>query len=266
VTSSFGNFGFGVDSFGTMIAMGPVSTTTLSDLFAMLSYGELSNLAMSNDGTNDASGQIKVSAQPRIVMYANEALRRLYSKFILLEEDVIVQMQAGTTYYNLTPQYASTYVPAGSEISQPVRYLLDSPSKPFLGDIIKILAVFDNCGRKLALNDDGDTFSVFTPQANRLQIPYPVDQELVDVVFQAKHPTLNGSLTAQIYLPDILLSALTAYIAYKVFSHMNTPESSAKSQEHMVIYEQICTDCVENDLVNASISTSNERFHARGWR
>jgi hypothetical protein len=266
VTSSFGNFGFGVDGFGLDAPGGPISTTTLANLFQMLSYGELSNLSMSNDGTKDASGSITAAAQPRIVLYANEGLRRLYAKFILLEQDVILQMQTSMTYYNLTSPYAATYIPTGPADNQPVRYLLDSPGKPFLADIIKILAVFDYQGRKLALNDDGDNHSVFTPQANRLQIPYPIDQQMIDVVYQARHPKLDGTLSAQINLPEILFSALTAYIAYKVFSHMNTADSTTKAQEHLIVYEQICADCVENDLVNASISTSNERFHARGWR
>ena len=51
----------------------------LEDLYQRLSYGELNNLSMAADG----NGVILDSGQPRITMYANEALVRLYTTFVL---------------------------------------------------------------------------------------------------------------------------------------------------------------------------------------
>lgn len=241
----------------------------ISDLFAMLSYGELSNLAMSNDG----NGTIIASSQPKIVQYANEALLRLYSRFVLKENDLIIEMQEWITFYHLTPPYAVTYTPPAGTASQPVRYIMDIPSQPFLGDVIKVMAVFDSEGENLPLNDDAQMFSVFTPQVNVLQVPQPVYRHsssvsgvrYITVLYQARHAKLLGDLQEEICIPDIILGAFTSYIAYKVFSHMNTTDSTAKAQEYLGMYESICADVTDRDLVNSSISTSNESFHERGW-
>lgn len=233
----------------------------LADLYQSLSYGELSNLAMAGD----ANGTIAVSARPRIVHYTNEALLRLYARFLLKEEDLLLEMHEDISLYWLLPRFAVNYVPEGPADTEPVRYILDLPEAPFRGNLIKVLSVFDSTGCKLPLNDDEQPLSLFTPQANLLQVPHPRPEGGLAVLYQARHPKIQGDLEETIEVPEILLGALTSYIAYKVFSHMNTQDSTAKAQEHMAVYEAICAEAVEKDLVNTSISSSNARFHQRGW-
>jgi hypothetical protein len=145
------------------------------------------------------------------------------------------------------------------------KYILDSPGEQFQDDIIKILSVFNNTGHKLGLNDDTDPLSVFTPQAKVLQISYPTNWGMLNVRYQQRHPPLTGDLNQFIELPEIICGALTAYIAYKVFSHMNSVVSTAKSQEFLKTYEMNCIEIVEGDLVGSSISQTNTRFPKGGW-
>lgn len=84
--------------------------------------------------------------------------------------------------------------------------------------------------------------------------------------YQARHAVLDHcDCEEEILLPDVLLRALKAYIASKVFMHMNTQENTAKGQEHYLVYESICAEVVEKDLVSSSSSTTNVRFQKRGW-
>ena len=69
----------------------------IEDLFTSLSYGELNNLSMSADG----SGSIEESKQPQILLYANEGLLRLYGRFLLKENDVLIEMVEHITNYHL---------------------------------------------------------------------------------------------------------------------------------------------------------------------
>jgi hypothetical protein len=233
----------------------------VSDLFQMLSYGELSNLAIGNE----AIGAIAPAAQPRIVMYANEALLRLHSRFILKERDLLLQIFDYIVNYRLLPRFAVSYVPVGTADNEPLRYILDSVNHPFTSDIIKILEVYGTEGRKLPLNDDDLTYSLFTPQPNTLQVPHPNTEQALSVVYQASHPKLQGDLNQIIDIPDCLVEAFTAFIAYKVFSHMNTEDSSSKAQEHMAMYEAICSTALDQDLLNTSLSLTGNRLHQRGW-
>lgn len=236
-------------------------TLVLSDLFRMLSYGELQNLSLAGEG----NGTIAAAAQPRIVLYANDALMRLYTRFVLKEKDVLVEMHEHITNYHLIERFAVNYVPAGSNDNEPIRYLLDLPREPFLGDVVRILTVFSDKGALLPLNDDGQSLSIFTPQANVLQVPTPSLFRALSVGYQARHPKLTGDLDQVIELPDVLLSALTSYVAYKTFSHMNSQDSSNKAQEYLALYESLCVEVLDRDSVNSSYSTTSHRFDSRGW-
>lgn len=234
---------------------------TLSELCEKLSYGELSNLAMANEG----DGTIIEAARPKIVLHLNEALLDLHSKYVLNEKVLILQVDSDIPEYKLLRRYAASYEPGEDEINEPIRYIRDSTSDPFLEDVIKVLSVFDSCARKLPLNDEGDPHSIFTPKYNVIQVPCSCTERQLAVSFQARHPKVLNYFEEEIEIPDILLGALTSYIAYKVFSHVNSQDSSLKAQEYLATYAARCADVTEKDLVNSSVSTSNTRFTQRGW-
>jgi hypothetical protein len=237
----------------------------LLELFRRLSYGELSNLAIGGEGT----GVITEDAKPRIIAYTNEALTRLHSRF-LLRENVLMLGQIGhLTYYYLLKRFARSEQPAVIEANTPHAYILDSEAEPFQDDVIKVLGVTDSQGAKLALNDSENALSLFTPQPNLLQIPDPVAGALLAVNYQAKHPELQHAVPDYgcqlIDLPFTLEGALTAYVAFKVFSHMNGQDNSAKAAEHMTIYEAICSEVQDQDLVSQTQTPILTKFDKRGF-
>lgn len=234
---------------------------TLENLYQMLSYGQLSNLAISGDG----SGTIIESGQPKIVVAANEALKRLFGKFILLEKDVLIEQVAHITNYHLDKRFAeSSYDP--EQVKFP--YIKDLYNDPFENDVVKITAVFESYHNKqLPLNDDENQWSLFTPKYNILQVPMPQDKVSLSVMYQALHPILDVERPEQeIMIPDMLEGALTAFIAFQVYNNMNTAESQVKAQGHLQIYNNIVQEVMDGDLVNSSISLTNSRFEKRGWK
>jgi hypothetical protein len=233
----------------------------LGDLYQDLSHGELSNLHLSGEG----DGTIAPNRQGKLLLYTNDGLLRLFSRFVLKENDVLVHLHQEITFYHLLPRFAVNYQPTGEEDNEPIRYLTDLPSERFKGDVIKILQVYDSKGCRLPLNDVENIFSVFTPQSNVLQVVAPVADTVLSVQYQARHVKLTGDLEEEIVLPDVLYDPLRAFVSYRVFSDMNTQDSSSKAQEHLANYESMCNSVREGDLVGTSISTSNTRFHARGW-
>lgn len=231
----------------------------LEQLFTDLSYGVLSNLSLSADG----SGSIQEDKQPQIVLYANEGLLRLYSRFVLLEKDVLIEMVEHITNYHFLKKFTeSAHDPAKDHYP----YIKDLIQEPYEEDMLKILAVYNSLGQKVPLNDNERIDSVFTPRDKVLQVPRPINGASLSVLYQAKHPKLTvEDLEAEIQLPIVLEGALTAYIAYKVFSSMNTDVSSAKAQEHFQIFGNICDEVEDRDMVNSSVVTTNARFGKRGW-
>lgn len=231
----------------------------LSELYEMLSYGELSNTAMAISGT----GGIQEKDQPKIVAYANEALIRMHSSLILCERDVLIEMVEHITNYHFNKRFAVTqYDPNG--VHYP--YIRDLPEEPFKDDVIKVLAVYDSLGRKLVLNDIECNESLFTPQPRILQVPNPIAGQALSVHYQAAHPVLSVlDQETEIDIPPVLHGALTAFIAGKVYAHMNTQESTTKGAEHLSTYQTIIDSVQLSDTVNISTTQTNTRFQKNGW-
>jgi hypothetical protein len=230
----------------------------VQELYQNLSYGALSNLAMSNSG----SGDIVEARRPSVILAANEALLRLYSRFTLKEKDCVIRMVDGVTNYHLRKRFAIWTRPQVEKTP----YILDMPLEPFEEDVIKITSVFDSSGHSLPLNDDDQSFAVFTPQADILQVPRPILGGALSIVYQARHEKLDHTKLEQpIEVPDVLEGAFLSYTAFKIFSSMGTAEATAKAMEHNENYEAICTEVVDRELITVSISSLVRKFEKRGY-
>lgn len=233
----------------------------IQELFRLLSYGELSNLDLSGEG----SGTIKKERHPQLISYVNDALLKIYSRFPLLQKDLIIELQSHISMYPLRLEYAES---VGSSVKYP--FIKDRVGNEFTEDVIKIIEVHSSCGHEYALNDKGNPHSLFTPQPDVLQVPYPKAGLALGIQYQARHPKLidTGSkvLAQNIELPFFLESALQNYVGHKVYGHMNGAENTVKSQEFMVNYERICVDIEQRDLVNQTFGTTQSKLETRGFR
>lgn len=231
----------------------------VKELFDQLATGELQNLSIAEGGS------ISVAARPKLFRYLNQGLMELYSRFVLKENDCIVQLYDHITFYHLVPRFAVNYTPEGEADTEVIRYIIDLPNEPFKDEVIKVTAISDSTGAELTLNDELDRYSVFTPQAKMLQVSNPNSGRFLSVRYQQRHPKLQGDLGELIECPDVLVEPLTSFVAYKVFSHMNSADSNAKSQEFLAMFERGCNEAVDRDLVSSSVSQINTRFAQGGW-
>jgi hypothetical protein len=233
----------------------------ISSLFRKLSYGELSNLAISNSG----SGTILEAKYPQLIDYANEALTMLYSRFLLHEKELIIEQVAEETRYNLTSKYA-VFGGAGSGAEH--HYIIDQTEAHFTDDLIRVLEVWGTNG-KFILNDANYEYSLFTPKPLLLQVPYPIDGEPMSVIYQARHPVLvdtgEGVLTQDVVLPYYLENAFQKMIASEVFSHLGGQENIMKSQEYLAAYEKDLGLVEDRDLANQTTHTSHNKLEQRGF-
>jgi hypothetical protein len=231
----------------------------LNELYRRLSFGELSNLSISSEG----SGSIINDKRPTVVLLANEALQELSKRFVLREKVLLIEQQEGLTTYRLEPMYSSQNAET-SGVNCP--YIVDSEDEPFNDPVLKVLQVFDSCGQELPLNDRDNFWAVFTPQNNVLQVPNPQAGLPLSVNYQTfVKPILGVDPEEVIDIPVVLEKALTSYIAAHVLGNMNTQESNAKSQEHLLRFQAICAEAEDKDLLSISTSNTNTKFEKRGW-
>ena len=229
----------------------------LEELFSRLSYGELSNLSIGNEGR----GAIREEDIPKVTAHVNDGLLRIYSRFVLSTKQLIIEQVRHITNYHLIPKFAES---TGSD--KPWPYIKDLPDEPFLGDLIRVLEVYDSMGRGYVLNDKDDPTSLFTPAPQLLQVPDPKAGQSLGVLYQARHIIVeNEDLEQEIVIPFVLEGALQSFIAYKIYSNMNGQDNQAKSQEHLSTYDGICQDVEVRDLVNATFATSHHKLNERGF-
>lgn len=233
------------------------------DLIKTLGYGVLNNTKYSNVVVTDADQVLP------LVTLIEEGLTRLYTRFVLREKHVIIEMQVGVTFYHLTKLYS---VQNGDRIRVPYPYIMDLPNEPFDEDVLKILRVMDTQNNVRPLNDDSRNDSLTTPQFDVLHNPYPRDLEALFINYQAKHVPLitykendEYEILEEIILPPVLEPALINYVAWMVYSRINTQEASTKAASHLQIYELTCKDVEAFDSVNNSKSSTNIRFDQNGW-
>lgn len=230
----------------------------IKDLYRNLSHGVLKNLAMSGEG----SGDIREKDRGSVILAANEALLRIYSRFLLREKDVLIRQMDGITNYHLLKRFAC-YTEDSTETK---RYIMDMGLEPFEEDVIKILTVYNSDGYQMPLNDNEAPWSLFTPQANVLQVPNPMPGMALSVLYQARHVELEADeLEQPIELPDVLHGAFYAHIGFQIYDSLGTPEAQGRAMGLFQQYTMITDDAIANDTVQTSISTSNSRFEKRGW-
>ncbi|MFP3645152.1 hypothetical protein [Paraburkholderia sp. SIMBA_054] len=231
----------------------------ITELFADLSFGELSSLNLAQEGT----GIITDAGKERIIRFANEGLLKLHTRFILKQNDVLVEMVEWITSYHLLLKFAESQ----QGISQQRHlYIKDLWEEPFQEDVIRILNVFDSNGCELPLNDEGNEHSVFTPQGDLLQVPHPIEGMALSIGYQAKHvPLTLADLTQEIELPEVLHPALRAWVAWRAFGQVNTQESQGIAAGHRAAFDDACNEVTAQDLVSTSQSQTNNRFQRNGW-
>lgn len=235
----------------------------ISELFYTLSVGELSNLAMSGEG----SGTIRDKDLGKMVTYLNSSLKMLHKRFVLRTREALIETVDHITNYHLKKRYALS-----SNSNEPYKYIIDSNGTPFEEDVIQILEVWDCFGRSMYLNDPGQPESLFTPFPTTLQVPEPITRNALSVIYQADHVPYvyvgedkTKALNQEIDIPGFLESALTNCIAYKVYSHLNGQEHMVKAQEYLTLFEGDCTEIEDKDLVSQSQSTTTNKLYERGF-
>lgn len=237
----------------------------LSELFRRLSYGELSNLAISNSG----SGEIVEAKYPQLIQYANTALTDLHGRFLLNEKEIVIEQVENITNYELKSRHSE------SEGDAVDLYIKDTEEDPFRDDLIRVLEVWGISGLKYALNDPENPNSLYTPNAWTLQVPNPIAGQPMALLYQATHAKLNDLvgedeepiilLDQIINIPHYLENPLQQLIASKVFSHMSGAENVAKGQEHLMAYEAAILLIQDRDLAAQYAHVTHTKLEQRGF-
>lgn len=234
----------------------------LSEVFEMLQYGELANVSVS--GNIDEEVDIRTEDYPLLISHINLALTDLHTKFNLKEKEVVIQQYADIPYYELDSKYAVT----NTESSEEIKYIVDNVYSPFIDDVLRINAAFDEKGCELPINDENQCNSIFLNSYKRIQVPYPNPENAIWLTYRANHEKLsmsNPDLDADVNIPAYCVEALLSYVASRVHSQRTAQDAQGLSVNLMAKYQMICDQIEEKNVLHNSPSNTNFKLGERGW-
>lgn len=226
-----------------------------------LSYMELSDLAQAGEG----NGTISEPLRKRVISMTNNGLLELFTKFAILNKELILHTQAGLNRYFLRIEHAVTDPTVG-----PIKYIIDTMDDPFVGDLIRLDSIRDSTDRPIWTNmpDQLDCDNLFKMTAfDTLYVQNPA--QVLKLYYRAKHPELSidaDPSEVDINLPPLYEQALRSYVGWKVYSGQKGQDSQLKAQQLEMVYNSQLNNLTDVNITNEFTPDDfNEKFASRGF-
>lgn len=231
----------------------------LSEVVEFLTYGSLSQLAITNNGK-----EVEPNDYKKFIGYINLGLTQLFTRFNLKQEEAIVRLYDNIYSYRLHDKYATSNT--GS--SAPIKWIEDSVEYPFKNNVLKIEAIYDEDGVERVLNNSTVENSIYTPQFDIIQVLDPVPTNTLSIIYRANHDKLvvdpsTDLTTIDVDIPSYLLAALDYYLASLLITPVGM-EGEGQGTNFLQKYEMECRKIENLGLVNQEVMTDN-RITMMGW-
>ena len=227
----------------------------LSKVFTHLGSGEFSQLALS-----DGLGNIVDAKKFRVINHINLAVEELCKRFDIHHDLVTIQQFEEIANYQLHIRYAQS----NTESTEPIKYIIDNVT-PFVGNVLRITGLSDECGDTIPMNDTNNHWSYRTVNHDTIQVMRPDNEYAFMVTYRTKPmdiPVDADPDTTEVDIPDSFLTALLYYVAGRAF--MPVMSGLGLSAHYMSEFENECTRIQTNNLTNTD-DTTDTSFDAGGW-
>lgn len=222
-----------------------------------------SELANRNLGWGNGEEGLNPIALKRILPVINLALISLYTRFPIRTNWVKVRLYDDYTIYKLHKNFAQS----NTESQEPIKFIEDNPPvRPFYDRVLKIDQVLTGDGCQVAINDERNCNSVFTPYADTIQVPCPVGADLINVLYRAAPPKISNpcDLDMEIDLPHAYLNALIYFVISKIIGSRDKLEAQQEGQLYFSYYERECQN-IENNGMAQKDNMTNMKLEQRGF-
>lgn len=229
----------------------------------IIEHLECGVLSKINLGGNTTMG-ITSYNYPTLISAIELGLIELAQIFEFKHREVLIKQEDNIKIYELDVKYAVT----NTDSTEPVKYIKDTPDNPFVGDILRIEGIFDALGNKLRLNDDNDPDSLYTPSITSIQVPRPNAENTISVIYSAGTVELDKKgpdvLEQEVYLPNVLLQALTMFVAAQVTLGRDSLEAKNESLVYKKEYKEAVAQAIQYGakVVDNVTNINKER---NGW-
>lgn len=156
---------------------------------------------------------------PKVLHFLNQGLEYFYSNFPLRTNEVIIKLTNGITRYYLDSDYALSNVD-----SKFTKFIMDTPDRPFINDVLHITEVISTSGVMFTINDYYSDINVNIPEYNCVEVTNFHQQKYLLIKYLANHPkielTESYESNVKIHIPSSFETALQTYVACLVYNSM----------------------------------------------
>lgn len=246
----------------------------LQDILDQLTYGELREIALGTGEPNEDGGMPKDSVT-RLFPLIKLGLTELHKRFLLRENDLTIELQAGKVTYVLADKFAES----NTTSNEAVKYIKDVAA-PYENDLMKIERIFGTYLEKeyeIPLNVVDDPSSIRLTSQTTFIIPddtelapWLLETTELRLTYRADHPELNKNTAialptrTEIFLPVTHLEPLLYYVASRVFNATGMSAEFHDGNNYASKFEAACQLLrIENHQLDRNrISYAVER---NGW-
>ena len=220
----------------------------LQKLFEHLTLGELKQLGI---GGYEEYKAIQEKDYPEIVSHLNLGLMNLYTRFPLLEKEVVLETRPDQQVYVLSSKYAEPN--EGWYIQGAFEDDLIRINSAYLGEV------------ELPINDEYSPTSIYLPSYNSIQIPFATGSEQVSIIYRAKPEVVPLDLEYEIPVPEVLTEALLVYVEYRIRKSMGGEQGTVLGQQALQMFEMFCGEVERKNILNNADNSVCVRARTRGW-
>ena len=210
--------------------------------------GELKQLGI---GGYEEYKAIQEKDYPEIISHLNLALMNLYTRFPLLEKELVLETRPDQQLYVLSSKYAEPN--EGWYIQGAYNDDLIRINSAYLGDT------------ELPINDEYSATGIYLPSYNSIQIPFATGSEEISIIYRAKPEKVPLDLKYEIPLPEVLTEALLVFIEYRIRKSMGGEQGTALGQQALQMYEMFCGEIERKNILNNADNSVCIRARERGW-
>lgn len=226
----------------------------LKEFFEQLSYGELSDLSIGQEG----AGAIDPAQESRVASLTNASLKDL----------------------NIRAGYRKIYVrlrTRAAEANYPI--LAGSPDliTPFSGTVHKILGIarlddpttLEDEGAEVMLNarNTGNALAARIVGSDTVSFSLPSTGAvfMVEALVEPRPLTLPAELEEEVDVPSLLENVLADMVCARIFSAMGTETTMAKANACKTRIEILLAQIKQDDLMSESEIDSRDRLRSNGF-
>lgn len=231
----------------------------LSNILTLVLYRNVLNTCYVSKETKE----FNPDKLPAVITFLNESLLKLYNKFTLKIDSIWLDLHESRTRYLISNEHMmdNWLTPTYD------KYLWKGYDEEFHNDLLKIVAVNDNKGNELPLNNSEELLSLYTPMYNVLEVPSRFPRQKLNIIYQAAPVKIeyDPNKDTEVDVPDTLVAALVANTNYLIFASIGSPASMQQAQLFKAEYDLLIEEMIESDTINPQYSTNTEKFYKRGW-